>query len=40
MEYNLGPLQSVLAAVALVVVLYVLFKLASFLVALLRFIMR
>ncbi|MGH1412537.1 MAG: heme biosynthesis protein HemY [Pelagimonas sp.] len=37
-EYTLGPVLSVLAAVVLVVVLYVLFKLAGFLVALLRFI--
>ncbi len=37
-EYTFGALQSVLAAMAIVVVLYVLFKLASLLVAILRFI--
>ncbi|ETX29568.1 heme biosynthesis protein HemY [Roseivivax isoporae] len=37
-EYTFGPLQSVLAAIVLVVVLYVVFKLASLLVAILRFI--
>lgn len=37
-EFTFGPLQSVLLALALVVVLYVVFKLASLLVALLKFI--
>ncbi|MBS0123782.1 heme biosynthesis protein HemY [Thetidibacter halocola] len=37
-EYTLGPLQSVIAALVLVVVLYAFFKLAGFLVALIRFI--
>jgi HemY protein len=37
-EYSLGPLQSVIALLVLVVALYVAFKLAGLLVALLRFI--
>jgi HemY protein len=36
-EYTLGPLKSVMAAIVLVVVLYVLFKLVGLLVAVLRF---
>ncbi|EPX82511.1 heme biosynthesis protein HemY [Salipiger mucosus] len=37
-EFNLGPLQSVIAVIVLVIALYVLFKLVSLLVALIRFI--
>ncbi|NVK61386.1 MAG: heme biosynthesis protein HemY [Rhodobacteraceae bacterium] len=37
-EFNLGPLQSVIAVILLVIALYVVFKLVSLLIALLKFI--